>query len=99
VLRRRFAERVFKPAVKEAGLDPSLAFHDLRHAAIPTQGQLGVHPRVMQGRAGRATAKLTLELYAHFSDSGDRQAVDALNRHFRSGDGSKGAQAPESSSR
>jgi integrase len=99
VLRRRFAERVFKPAVKEAGLDPSLTFHGLRHAAISTMVELGVHPRVMQGRAGHATAKLTMELYAHVSDSADRQAADALDRHFRSRNGSDGAQRPESGSR
>jgi integrase len=34
VLRRRFAERTFAPAVARAGLDKSLTFHGLRHAAI-----------------------------------------------------------------
>ncbi len=36
VLRRRFAERTFRPAVERAGLDPSLTFHSLRHVAIST---------------------------------------------------------------
>ncbi len=62
VLRRRFGERIFAPAVAKAGLDESLTFHGLRHAAISTMVELGVHPRVMQGRAGHATAKLTMEL-------------------------------------
>ena len=65
ILRCRFAERTFAPAVTRAGLDHSLTFHGLRHAAITTMVELGVHPRVMQGRAGHATSKLTLELYAH----------------------------------
>lgn len=37
-----------------------------------------VHPRVMQGRAGHAASKLTMELYAHVPEAADRQAADAL---------------------
>ena len=83
VLRRRFADRVFAPAVKRAKLDPSLTFHGLRHAAITTMVELGVHPRVMQGRAGHATAKLTMELYAHVPEEADRQTAAALDRLYR----------------
>ncbi len=83
VLRRRFGERTFAPAVVKAGLDPSLTFHGLRHAAITTMVELGVHPRVMQGRAGHATSKLTMELYAHVTESADRQAAELLDRHYR----------------
>jgi integrase len=83
ILRRRFGERTFAPAVVKAGLDPSLTFHGLRHAAITTMVELGVHPRVMQGRAGHATSKLTMELYAHVTESADRQAAESLDRHYR----------------
>jgi integrase len=83
VLRRRFGERTFAPAVVKAGLDPSLTFRGLRHAAITTMVELGVHPRVMQGRAGHATSKLTMELYAHVTESADRQAAELLDRHYR----------------
>jgi len=83
VLRRRFGERTFAPAVVKAGLDPSLTFHGLRHAAITTMVELGVHPRVMQGRAGHATSKLTMELYAHVPELADRQAAESLDRHYR----------------
>lgn len=83
VLRRRFAERIFAPAVQKAGLDPSLTFHGLRHSAITALVEAGVHPRVMQGRAGHATSKLTMELYAHVPESSDRQAARALDVRFR----------------
>jgi site-specific recombinase XerD len=83
VLRRRFGERVLAPAVKRAGLDTSLTFHALRHVAITAMVDAGVHPRVMQGRAGHATSKLTLELYAHVPQAADRLAADALQEHFR----------------
>lgn len=83
VLRRRFGERIFAPAVRRVGLDPTLTFHGLRHAAVTSMVELGVHPRVMQGRAGHATAKLTMELYAHVPEEADRQAADALGRLHR----------------
>ena len=87
ILRRRFAERTFAPAVARAELDRSLTFHGLRHAAITTMVELGVHPRVMQGRAGHATSKVTMELYAHVPESADRQAAEWLDRHYRRSDG------------
>ncbi len=83
ILRRRFAERTFAPAVTRAGLDHSLTFHGLRHAAITTMVELGVHPRVMQGRAGHATSKLTMELYAHVPEAADRQAAEQLDTFYR----------------
>ena len=83
VLRRRFAERVFAPAVRKAGLDPSLTFHGLRHVAITAMVDVGVHRRVMQGRAGHATSKLTMELYAHVPESADRQAAASLEKYHR----------------
>jgi integrase len=83
VLRHRFADRIFAPAVERAALDPSLTFHGLRHVAITAMVDAGVHPRVMQGRAGHATSKLTLELYAHVPESADRQAAKALEEYHR----------------
>ena len=83
ILRRRFADRTFRPAVERAGLDPSLTFHGLRHAAISTLVDENVHPRVMQSRAGHASSKLTMELYAHVTEDADRDAADALEHRFR----------------
>jgi integrase len=84
LLRRRFAERTFRPAVARAGLDPSLTFHGLRHAAMTTLVDEKVHPRVMQSRAGHASSKLTMELYAHVTEDADRAAAHALENRFRS---------------
>lgn len=83
ILRRRFAERTFRPAVERAGLNPSLTFHGLRHVAMSTLVDENVHPRVMQGRAGHASSKLTMELYAHVTDDADREAANALEKRFR----------------
>jgi integrase len=55
VLRRRFGERVLRPAASRAGLE-GLTFHALRHAAVSALVDEGVHPRVMASRAGHGTA-------------------------------------------
>jgi len=91
VLRRRFGERQLGPAVERAGLAPGLTFHALRHAAITAMVDAGVHPRVMQGRAGHATSKLTMELYAHVPDAADRLAAQALQEYYRPDAGSPAA--------
>lgn len=83
LLRRRFAERTFKPAVERAGLDPSITFHGLRHVAMSILVDENVHPRVMQSRAGHASSRLTLELYAHVTGGADLDAADALESRFR----------------
>ncbi|GAC1545915.1 MAG: site-specific integrase [Acidimicrobiales bacterium] len=83
ILRRRFGERALRPAVLSAKLDPSLTFHALRHVAMTALVDENVHPRVMQGRAGHATSKLTMELYAHVSQDADRDAATALENRFR----------------
>lgn len=77
-LRRSFARRHFGPAVSAAGLDPRLTFHGLRHVATSFMVDAGEHPRVMQARLGHATARLTMELYAHVSSDTDRSAAARL---------------------
>ncbi len=69
--------------MERAGLDPSLTFHSLRHVAISTLVDENVHPRVMQSRAGHASSKLTMELYAHVTDDADHDAAAALENRYR----------------
>lgn len=83
VLRRRFADRTFRPALERAGLDPLMTFHGLRHVAMSALVDANVHPRVMQSRAGHASSRLTMELYAHVAADTDRDAADALDDLFR----------------
>jgi integrase len=81
VLRRRFGERILRPAAKRAGLD-GLTFHGLRHAATSSLVDIGVHPRVMATRIGHGTARTTMEVYARASDRADREAADLLQAKF-----------------
>lgn len=80
-LRRRFGERIFRPAVDRAGLH-GLTFHGLRHAAASSLVDVGVHPRVMASRIGHGTIRTTMEIYAHASDDADRQAANLLQDRF-----------------
>ena len=81
ILRRRFGERILRPAAKRAGLD-GLTFHGLRHAATSSLVDIGVHPRVMATRIGHGTARTTMEVYARASDRADREAADLLQAKF-----------------
>jgi integrase len=79
-LRRSFEGRIFKQDIKDTGLDPALTFHGLRHVAASLMVEHGEHPRVIQARLGPATARLSMELYAHVPDAADRQLA-----HFDAG--------------
>ena len=82
VLRRRFGERILKPAAERAGLPSTLTFHGLRHSAVTAMADAGVPYNVTQARAGHSTARMTMELYSHRTSEGDRAAAEALQQHF-----------------
>lgn len=97
-LRRSFAARVFNPAVTRAGLPEELTFHGLRHVAASFLVDAGEHPRVIQHRLGHATARLSMELYAHVPEATDRDVASHLDARFsggrnggRTGEGSESA--------
>lgn len=78
-LRRSFAARAFAPAVAAAAIDDRITFHGLRHVAASLMVEAGVHPRVIQQRLGHATARLSMELYAHVPDASDREVARSLD--------------------
>ncbi|MDQ6728238.1 MAG: tyrosine-type recombinase/integrase [Actinomycetota bacterium] len=84
-LRRSFAARVFNPAVGRAGLPDALTFHGLRHVAASFLVDAGEHPRVIQHRLGHATARLSMELYAHVPEATDRDVASHLDARFTGG--------------
>lgn len=82
ILRRRFGERILRPAVRRAGLPESLTFHALRHVAVTAMAEAGVPYNVTQHRVGHSTARLTMELYSHRTTEADRAAAVALEEFF-----------------
>ena len=78
--RSRFSARIWRPAVKAAGLS-GVVFHDLRHFYASLLIQHGESVKVVQARLGHATAAETLDTYSHlWPDSEDttRLAIDSV---------------------
>lgn len=55
-----------------------VTFHALRHFAATTLAGQGVGVRTIAGRLGHAKPGITLRTYAHFLDTADRDAADAI---------------------
>jgi len=76
--------KFFKPALIEAGLDPALRFHDLRHSAASVAGSRqygGQSPKVVQTLLGHSSQQVTTEIYTHvFPEEfeGLREKLDAI---------------------
>lgn len=78
-IRRSDFSKLWIPAVKTAGLPKGTRFHDLRHTYASLLIRHGESVKVVQARLGHASAKETLDTYAHmWPDSEDttRAAVD-----------------------
>ena len=64
-----------------AGLPPDFRFHDLRHYLASMLIASGADVKVVQARLRHASAKTTLDTYAHLwpdSDESTRTAIDAV---------------------
>jgi len=68
--------RRFVSLAKAMGVDARL--HDLRHFTATRLLAAGVPVRTVSGRLGHADAAMTLNVYAHFLASSDRQAADVV---------------------
>ncbi len=75
-----FRGRVWRPAVRAAGLD-GLRIHDLRHTAVALWIAAGANPKEVAARAGHASVSFTLDRYGHLYPEADvalRDRLDAL---------------------
>lgn len=59
-----FRAKVWRPAVRAAGLEP-LRPHDLRHAAVASWIAAGANPKEVAVRAGHTSVAFTLDRYGH----------------------------------
>lgn len=73
-----FINRVWNPALKQAGLT-DLHWHDLRHAFASRLIMAGVDLRTVQELMGHKTITMTLR-YAHLSPAHQREAVQRLTQ-------------------
>lgn len=59
---------------------PYIRPHDLRHTAATLLLRQGVHPKLVQAQLGHSRIGITLDLYSHLIDGGQREAAAAMDR-------------------
>jgi len=74
---RSMFNRHFRPTLKKAGL-PRIRFHDLRHTCASLLLQAGVPVTVVSKMLGHASAKMTLDVYAHVMPEALDEAADTM---------------------
>jgi integrase len=75
--------RIFRPAVRRAGLAP-LRFHDLRHTYAALMVAAGAHPKLLQAQLGHTSINVTLNTYGHLFPDAFNDVGEALDRIVRS---------------
>jgi integrase len=78
--RSNFRRRHFKPALRRAGLESAVRFHDLRHTCAALLIAQSAHPKEIQARLGHASITTTLDLYGHLMPSLGAQLDTALDK-------------------
>jgi integrase len=74
-----FVRRVFRPALKEAGVK-TIRIHDLRHTAASIAISAGATPNMVKEMLGHSDVQTTMRIYAHIFEA-DRETVAAnVNR-------------------
>ena len=84
IRRNYFNDRVWKPAIKAAGLLPDTTFHDLRHGFASTALAEGVPISEVSRWLGHESITTTVDLYGHLVPEASTRAREALDRAFRS---------------
>ncbi|WP_370026117.1 tyrosine-type recombinase/integrase [Planotetraspora sp. GP83] len=85
LMRRDYVNaRVWKPAIKAAGLLPDTTFHDLRHTFASTALAEGVPISEVSRWLGHESITTTVDLYGHLVPEASERARTALDNAFRS---------------
>jgi integrase len=94
-----FRRREWKPALREAGLDEGLRFHDLRHSCAGLLIAQGAHPKEIQARLGHASITTTLNTYGHLWPSLGVQLDEKIDRVFLEARATVASMWPDAASR
>jgi integrase len=73
-----FAARVWKPALREAGL-PDMGVHALRHTCAALLISQGAHPKAIQRHLGHQSITTTLDRYGHLFEDEDDKLAERLD--------------------
>ncbi|WP_055481271.1 tyrosine-type recombinase/integrase [Sphaerimonospora mesophila] len=77
-----FNARIWKPAIKAAGLLPDTTFHDLRHTFASTALAEGVPISEVSRWLGHESITTTVDLYGHLVPEASERARTALDAAF-----------------
>ncbi len=83
-----FRQREWKPAVRNAGLDPKLRVHDLRHTAVAMLISQGTYPKDVQEHLGHSSFAVTMDLYGHLYPMARERVAETLEDVYRKRSGS-----------
>lgn len=75
--------RMWRRFLKKYNLK-DIRFHDLRHSCATALLEAGVDPKTVQSRLGHSDITMTLNIYAHCTQSMDRNAAQKLDDLFKS---------------
>jgi integrase len=77
-----FRSKVWKPALRDAGLDEALRVHDLRATAATLAISAGASVKAVQRMLGHASAKVTLDTYAGLFEDDLEALADRLDERL-----------------
>ncbi|MDL4777718.1 tyrosine-type recombinase/integrase [Actinomadura xylanilytica] len=76
--RRSNFNRIWKRAVRDAGANPALHLHDLKHTGGTLAAQTGATLKELMTGLGHSTPRAAL-IYQHTTSERDKKIADALN--------------------
>jgi integrase len=72
-------QRVFKPALEDAGLPTTMRFHDLRHTCASLLIHQGENPKYIQKQMRHASIDMTFDRYGHLFPDTNKEAAQRLD--------------------
>jgi integrase len=80
-MEQNFIRRIFKRALKKAGLR-EIRLHSLRHTYASLLLSQGVSPVYVKEQMGHHSISVTVDIYGHWIRSGNRDAVNRLGEQI-----------------
>ena len=80
-MEQNFIRRIFKRALKKAGLR-EIRLHSLRHTYASLLLSQGVSPVYVKEQMGHHSISVTVDIYGHWIRSGNREAVNRLGEQI-----------------
>lgn len=76
-----FARRIWKPALRKAGL-PDMGVHALRHTCAALLIAQGAHPKAIQSHLGHRSITTTLDRYGHLFEDEHEKLAERIDEAY-----------------